>query len=291
MNFIPDKPNYTYDYTDPESGLSFAEILMLFYANKYSTDMKNDLRFWEYKYGADIKNLISVLLRQNYIELDGIETSLQHLKIIELKKLLKKYNLQTKGNKNELILRLLENLTYDELDAEVPQRYYILTEKGVSVVQNNELILFAHRNPDFNIDIEKAKTYQNINDYLWSKFNMESLIYQAQEQWGLYRNCRLKMAEILSSEQRYNEALRFLIEVCYCDVLGFEEIERFVRVPRKQQIIAPGIQQKIFKIKDALHYSDERLKEEIAVYFETYNLPPVLCSTDKFVNLITGDLN
>ena len=278
--------NETYDYIDPKSGLNFIEILMLFYAYKYSTDTEEYERFWEYKYDVSPTATLLSLYNRGYIELDSIKTSLEHLKVPELKTLLKKYELDLSGNKNALVLRLLENLTYDELYKEVPYRYYVLTSKGEHIVNNNSLVLFAHRNPDLNININKAKRYLYINDYLWSKLNGDSLKYHAQEEWGLYRNCRLKMADILMHENNYSNALRFLVEVCYCD-----SMDGGIWNEKNTTIFAPYVIEHIANIQNKMNYSNDDMRHEILTHIETLNLPYNVYAEAVLADMIIDNIN
>ena len=58
------------------------------------------------------------------------------------------------------------------------------------------------------------------NDVTWSLLNQDMMKYAAQNQWGLFRNAKFEMAEILRKEARIDNALETYLEVCYLDLNG-----------------------------------------------------------------------
>lgn len=279
------KHSKTFKYVDSKSGLRFEEILMLFYVHKYSTETKEYESFWKNRYNVNPEEVLYDLFNQGYVEMDSIKTSLEHAKISELKEILNKFKLSLSGNKKTLIVRVLENIPYNDIDNEFWYRYYTLTDEGQNVVNDNLPVLFAHRHPNLDINISKAKRYKNINDYLWGKLNEDSLKYQFKEEWGLYRNCRFEMAKILIKEHKYENALRFLVEVCYCDtidngLLHSSNIFEF----------APGIIKQISAVQKHLNYSDEDLYNECLLHLETFDLPQSKYNNNELINMIISDV-
>jgi hypothetical protein len=58
------------------------------------------------------------------------------------------------------------------------------------------------------------------NDVRWRRLNRELMSHAKRGDWGLYRNARFSMAEILLSEKRLEAALYTYLEVCYLDLNG-----------------------------------------------------------------------
>lgn len=58
------------------------------------------------------------------------------------------------------------------------------------------------------------------NDVEWTILNDDILNHAKEANWGLYRNARFSMAEILANEGRHKQSLQFLVEVCYLDLNG-----------------------------------------------------------------------
>lgn len=57
-------------------------------------------------------------------------------------------------------------------------------------------------------------------DIQWSLLNKDSLKYAQRADWGLYRNARFDMGEILRRELKLRPALEMYLEVCYLDLNG-----------------------------------------------------------------------
>lgn len=58
------------------------------------------------------------------------------------------------------------------------------------------------------------------NDVRWGLLNDELLEHAEHRDWGLFRNAKFGMAEILRKEAKSAEALAFYLEVCYLDLNG-----------------------------------------------------------------------
>ncbi len=83
-------------------------------------------------------------------------------------------------------------------------------------------------NPEF-ADAKKELTKQfgkepSLNDVKWRVYNQNIIKYASERQWGLYRNNKLDMANLLQKEGRYKTALSMLFEVIYLDVNGCNNV-------------------------------------------------------------------
>ena len=58
------------------------------------------------------------------------------------------------------------------------------------------------------------------DDVKWSRLNKELMLHAGKGDWGLYRNARFSMAEILRRDNRPEAALYTYLEVCYLDLNG-----------------------------------------------------------------------
>jgi predicted RNA-binding Zn-ribbon protein involved in translation (DUF1610 family) len=107
------------------------------------------------------------------------------------------------------------------------------------------------------------------NDIQWSMLNKEILHHAQNFQWGLYRNARLRMGDILKKESKDVEALDTYLEVCYIDVngpnnRGTRDPEIFRQYPSfdpKMAMVAPGVIGYIEKIVDSQHLSQQQVEE------------------------------
>ncbi len=127
--------------------LSVVEILLIYYAPTYTTTQTAFQSFWFYKYGmTDIAEKLHRFQEQGYItEAEPIE-SLEHLSVAELKELLKKLGQKVSGKKSELVERIKESADSKFLEKNIKSRNYRLTEKGQSELNQNEHVIYFHKN-------------------------------------------------------------------------------------------------------------------------------------------------
>ncbi len=75
------------------------------------------------------------------------------------------------------------------------------------------------------------------NDITYHLLNEDAMELAKLAQWGLYRNAKLKMAEILRKEERVKDALAGLFEVCYLDLNGPSNAGTFVHEDGTRTVI------------------------------------------------------
>ena len=110
-------------------------------------------------------------IKSKHIRLnEGLEILHTNLRVEDLKIILRKYNLKVSGKKNELISRIEENLSREQLKEELPAgcfaSEYILTKKGIKYIKkydmhwykrwvppqftDEEFILLCEKNPQYH---------------------------------------------------------------------------------------------------------------------------------------------
>lgn len=57
--------------------------------------------------------------------------------------------------------------------------------------------------------------------------NKQMVAYAARRQWGLFRNCKLTIAKTLEKEGNLKDALSIILEVCYLDINGANNVMTF----------------------------------------------------------------
>ena len=63
-----------------------------------------------------------------------------------------------------------------------------------------------------------------IYDNNWGTFNQRLIEHAYKKQWGFYRNNKLDMAMLLKKELKLKQALSTLLEVCYLDLNGCNNV-------------------------------------------------------------------
>ena len=129
--------------------LTALEKNFLKYIEGSVADNINLALYWTYDYGIDYKKTIDLFVSNNYLKISDYQTDLKKYTISELKKLLKHYNLKLSGNKPDLLKRISNNLTTENLldFFKDGSKYLELTEKGKVAISN--LKESVTKDPDF----------------------------------------------------------------------------------------------------------------------------------------------
>jgi DNA-directed RNA polymerase subunit RPC12/RpoP len=109
------------------------------------------------------------------------------------------------------------------------------------------------------------------NDIRWGLLNKQLIEHAKNGDWGLYRNARFQMAEILRGEMKLKDALRTYLEVCYIDLNGpnntgemndpelLKEFPPFN--PKDFSFLAPGVIDLIKRIMLKLKLDKDKIKQ------------------------------
>ncbi|MCL2757214.1 MAG: minor capsid protein [Coriobacteriia bacterium] len=129
-------------------GLYPIEVLVLSYAHQYLTYGNSFQSFWGYKYGIDnVQEILNSLLYRGFLRLGDLKAILERQTVPILKEVMTSYGIDVKGNKPDLIQRLISQLPEYELTRRFPQRTYIRTDIGEAEVEENWYIIEIHREP------------------------------------------------------------------------------------------------------------------------------------------------
>jgi len=150
------------------NGLYPHEVLALNYAHRYCTYDTTFHISWLYDYGIkDMGVVFSSLLERGFLQLGGIESSLNMATVDLLKDILADSKLKVSGKKVELIKRLIDNIPPEILSEKYKKRVYQLTELGKEELKRESYVIFAHEHPSryFNIwDLNKVVYTEPLGD-------------------------------------------------------------------------------------------------------------------------------
>lgn len=130
-------------------------------------------------------------VENNYIAYGNPVYSISNYTISDIKKVLKMYNLKVSGKKDELIERISQNLSDEEISREFENSTFVLTPEAEKFLKENEYLVYYDKN-DLSTSIslekyEKAKITDSIYDVLYRYYT--DLINESinNKQWHQYR--------------------------------------------------------------------------------------------------------
>lgn len=152
------------------------EIRLLSKLHKCTTDLTGVLGYFD-EYHFDYKAVISKFFSGNLLELSSIRFELQTLAVPKLKELLRQKDEKARGNKTELIDKIISCYTEKELQELNLQQYLVLTQAGQELIKQNETLLLAYNGLMQNyvtaeeiVEEQKKNFGADVNDLLISLY-------------------------------------------------------------------------------------------------------------------------
>lgn len=284
------------------------EILVLSYASYYCTSGNKFPKFWSYEYGIkDVQSILSKLEKDGFIEIDSSANRLTKKKISELKPVLQSHGLKASGKKSEMIERILENISEEELDILFPDKPYKYTQKGEALLKKFEWIPYIHNHRINGLDIrnftEKMQTppYRNYRDKIWQYFNEECIKNIETRDFGCYRCVKLEMADFLVEEHNEKGAFKLLCEVISYDLSGLcngfnmEYLsiysENFFPYEKSIVTMAPAITKRIKNMSDDFGWSEKELISNLLKEISAIKLPFTIFIPEEKVEIVIAEIN
>ena len=195
------------------------DVLILHYINKNSRASELNQNFWQEKYYNDNEKSLQRLLEGGYIEYrEDCFTSLNKLKVDELKNILQSENLKTTGKKAELIERIINTASLSNYQ-EYIKKERVITAKGSEIVNSTDFVYLLH---DYNIgypcDVyncylsnKELNKVDLVIKFIESKCTFEKEIHEYSNHSFLYS----QLAEILIKYNAKDKALYYLLKACF----------------------------------------------------------------------------
>lgn len=123
-----------------------------------------------------------------------------------------------------------------------------------------------------NMEAKLRKKWGNepsVSDVRWALCNEHLVKHAKENNWGLYRNTKLEMAQILQKEKRERQALQTYLEVCYIDLNGPENrgglhdvrlLKEYPPFDPRQAFLAPGVTGEVVDLADNLGLNLDEVK-------------------------------
>lgn len=234
--------------------------------------------YYEYRYDTNPKKLLKICMDKKLIEVSGIEHNIKNVKVTELKEVLRDKFLKVSGKKDELIARLLESVSKEELERYFPDKYYSLTDSGRKCVLDNDYAVFYHKYQRLSDEVtlkDFENTVKNNPDKSYYDISIEmltkSLVQRRKESnWGLFRNVYLNMAGVHDWFDKTDLFIVKSIMVCVIDLSGLSNSNTYTPC---LILLAPGVIHPLsLRINNAGMSIDET-KEVISECIEALDLP------------------
>lgn len=289
-------------------GLYPHEVLVLSYAPRYCDNGNEYPRFWWYRYGIkDVTGILRDLELKGFVSVGDISDAVRMEKLPAIKEELKKRELKVTGKKDDLVARLVENVSEEELARVFTRRPFSLTGNGETIVKKYEWIPYIHSHGIDGLDIwnltEMVQTppYVKFRDKIWGHFNAMSMKHAQERNWGLYRNVRFQMSEFVAEEGKIENALHLLCEVVSHDLSGLSNgfkmeflyihAEGFFPYETSSVKMAPGITERIKKYADALGMSNEQLHDLLVTETKKGNSPLQLFTPEECADIVLYEID
>ncbi|MEA4816308.1 MAG: SAP domain-containing protein [Lachnospiraceae bacterium] len=284
-------------------GLYPHEVLVLDYASSYYTEGNSFQGFWWYRYGVrDVDKCLHSLLDRGFLQVGNLQSAIGKETVAVLKEELKKYGLKMSGKKDELVQRLMAEVSHDELNSRFAKRTYQLTELGKQALEEEDYVPYIHRHALEDLDIWSLNRiiheppYMPYRDKIWGYLNKRSMEHFAAGNFGLYRNCRYHMYDFLMEEKKINDALGMISEVVFYDLssLGNNYDPQYLDIfaehffPYKDSTVtmAPGITSAVIHCQEELNLSDEDLKTIMLDRMNHLSAPLHLFKPEECVDIV-----
>ena len=287
------------------SGLYPQEILALQYAefSNYCVDENKQPQFWWNSYSVkNLSELLKQLHKKGFLAIGSIEDSMHLYKLPELKAVLSAHNLKVTGKKDELIQRLSENVSANELRSVFTRQPYLLTDAGREAIKDDDYVLYIHRHSiaDLNLfslnRLLKGDT-KRYRDKIWVYCNNKGLEYAKAGQFGLYSTLRFQMSRFLCEENRYKEATALLAECVYYELSGISgsyfnvEIMAPSWFPYDQSIIRTYHGDVLRDYQAKLDLSDADFEKLLAKGIEPHSLPFHAFTKEECVQIMMAEMH
>ena len=260
--------------------------------------------YLSYEYNIlDVPSFHKEMIEIGYFKTADFKNVISRYKVDELKSLLKGSQEKTNKLKKEELINLAVNILDENHKNQIvaESKMYELSNEGIQYLEKYKEFLTIVDLQKYCISFslfmdyrEKLPSYSTIRDVAWYILNERLNYYQKAQQFGMYRNVFLQMANFLDEEKKTIDALYYYILIMYYDInLAYIQYDMVTyKFDKKmyldmlhRNIFAPAI---ISKIKE---YSDLHNDSIFEKLFRYEALPYKFISNEEFKNMIIDIYN
>lgn len=200
--------------TPKGASISYLDAEALKFWNGKRTDFKVPDYYASSAFGRNAAPALTRLLNNGYLVLGDIRKRISLKQVPELKAVLSEHELKVSGRKAELIQRLIDNISQDELEAIFPVNAYEITDKGLAALEEYS-IFFDNASlglgfPYYRLIKEKERDPHSSNESIFLRLLAESINTASKSgEPEQYRVAVQKMAQFLDTIGRSSTAMQY----------------------------------------------------------------------------------
>lgn len=194
--------------------ISYLDAEALNFWDGRQTDYKIPGYYADSAFGRNVGPALQRALKNGYLVLGGIEKSINLKTVPELKAILAEHELKISGKKAELVHRLVDNLSSQELKELFPVGVYEITPKGEQALETYSIIFTGKKLgtsfPYYRLLKEKEATPAVEDVDIILRMEMQDLnIAQKSKDIERYRTKSMEMAGLLNSLGQPEKAIEY----------------------------------------------------------------------------------
>lgn len=245
-------------------------------------------------YETTPNNLKKQAIEDGFIEPASPLLAANDFKVNDLKEILKQYGLKVSGKKDELIERLGENLSEDELKKYFKSKNYQISDNGLEFLKNNSYILYVLNDKDISkvfspVDFskvfeEKEYSQEEIQDKIVTYLKGMQDKKLTRDDWAEFKIYSNAIAQVLEDKGELKEALNFRFKVFLFDLNNYSVV---INEPEPARTRLK--QKDMVKITGLLHRLSlpvDELKELFDVAYNEVLFKTVITSQDSLIYLL-----
>ncbi len=269
------------------SGLTPREILVLAYAPSFTLDQTEFQAFWHWEYEiSEPMDVVRRLMDKGYLVVGNAFDTLENQKATDIKELLRAHSLKLSGKKADLLQRIKENLSEEQISAQFPEKYFALTEKGREELDANAHILFSHRHKSIDgLDlwvlnkIVRENPGTGYRDLVWRHMNEKCEEYLRESNSDFYIIMLQHMSTFLHEEDRVDDNIT--AQIFYYSLQSEYGHYRAGDWGLKDICIPPTVIWELEKMQARLGLDDEHFMEKLIELFRNFPNAPSLLSCEE----------
>jgi len=236
--------------------------------------------YWATNYNFNPKNTFKIAAEKDYFRKATDFEMLDYLGVKELKDILRENKLKLGGNKEELIERIKDTLTEDDISGYIKTRVYVLTEKGQALINENKHIIYYDRSStiksfcsvnEYDREVKKGKE-DNYYDTAIRILNEKGKKELEKKEWWDYRYTLVSIVSIALEGNINKRATLYYLLMSAVLEITLRSLNQYVTL-KSEPTLSSYTRSNIVMIKNELDITDDEIFELFASAYDELGLP------------------